>query len=196
MNILETLLTAGGGNVVGQLARQFGTQPDATQNAVTQIVSVLSKGLASNTATPSGLEGLLGALSKGNHARYLDDPTQATSASGIDDGNGILGHILGSKDVSRELASRVGANTGVDSSIIKKMLPVIATMMMGALAKRGAGSSGGGGLGGLGGLLGAAVAGGALGGGGQSGLGSLLDMNNNGSIADDIIGMAGKFLGR
>jgi hypothetical protein len=193
MNILETLLTAGGGNVVGQLARQFGTQPDATQNAVTQIVSVLSKGMANNTASPSGLEGLLGALANGNHARYLDDPTQATTASGIDDGNGILGHILGSKDVSRELASRVGANTGVDSSIIKKMLPVIATMMMGALAKRGAGASGGGGLGSL---LGAAVAGGALGGGAQSGLGSLLDMNHDGSIADDILGMAGKFLRR
>jgi hypothetical protein len=188
MNILETLLAAGGGNVVGQLARQYGTQPDATQSAVTQIVSVLSKGIANNTSTQSGLDGLLGALTNGNHSRYLDDVSQATSPDGVEDGNGILGHILGSKDVSRELASRVGANTGLDSGIVKQMLPVIATMLMGALAKRNSG-------GGLGSLIGAAAAGGALS-SGQSGLGSLLDMNRDGSIADDIIGMAGKFLCR
>lgn len=191
MNILETLLAAGGGNVVGELARQFGTQPQATQSAVTQIVDVLSKGLAANTSTQSGLDGLLGALANGNHARYLDDVSQATSQSGIDDGNGILGHILGSKDVSRELASRVGANTGLDSGIVKQMLPVIATMLMGALAKRNSG-------GGLGSLIGAAAAGSIFGGagGGSSPLGSLLDLNHNGSIADDILGMAGKFLRR
>jgi hypothetical protein len=186
MNLLETILAAGGGSAITDLSRQFGTQPQATQSAVTQIVDVLSKGLARNTATPSGLEGLLGALAGGNHQRYVEDLSEAVSPTGVSDGNGILGHILGSKDVSRELAARVGANAGLDSSIIKKMLPVIATMLMGALSKRQS-------QGGLGSLLDAANTNAAFG-NRQSPLNSILDMNQDGSIADDIINLAGKFL--
>ncbi|MFO1435657.1 MAG: DUF937 domain-containing protein [Gammaproteobacteria bacterium] len=186
MNILDTILAAGGGDAVTQLARQFGTQPQATQSALSQIVSVLGKGIAANTATQGGLDGLLGALAGGNHARYIDDLAHATSANGINDGNGILGHILGGKDVSRELATRVGSNTGVSSTIIQQMLPVIASMMMGALSKQQSG-------GGLGGLIAGAAAKAALG-SGQSPLGSLLGGNHAGSMADDIIGMASKLL--
>jgi len=186
MNILESILAAGGGSAVTDLSRQFGTPPQATQSTVTQIVDVLSKGLARNTATPSGLEGLLGALAGGNHQRYVEDLNQALSADGVNDGNGILGHILGSKDVSRELASRVGANAGLDSSIIKKMLPVIATLLMGALSKQQS-------QGGLGSLLDAASTNAAFG-NRQSPLSAILDMNQDGSVADDIINLAGKFL--
>jgi hypothetical protein len=96
LNLLETILAASGGSAITDLSRQFGTQPQATQSAVTQIVDVLSKGLARNTATPSGLEGLLGALAGGNHQRYVEDLSEAVSPNGVSDGNGILGHILGS----------------------------------------------------------------------------------------------------
>jgi hypothetical protein len=66
------------------------------------------------------------------------------------------------------------------------MLPVIATMLMGALSKRQT-------LGGLGSLLDAANTSAAFG-NRQSPLNSILDMNQDGSIADDIINLAGKFL--
>ena len=68
-------------------------------------------------------------------------------------GNGILGHLLGSKDVSREVASRAAAQTGLSADVLKRMLPLAATLMMGAFSKHsgdpssiaaGLGSSGGG----------------------------------------------------
>lgn len=136
----------------------------------------LAGGFAKNAAAGGGLDGLLGALAGGRHAGYLDDLASLAQPSTTADGNGILGHVLGSKDVSRQVAMQAAASSGVGADILKKMLPVVAAMMMGAMAKRAGGHAaapGGlpGGLGGglsLPGGLGANV-GGAPGGG-------LLDM--------------------
>jgi len=42
----------------------------------------------------------------------------------VQDGNGILGHIFGSKDVSREVAARASAQSGVGADVLKKLLPI------------------------------------------------------------------------
>jgi hypothetical protein len=72
-------------------------------------------------------------------------------------GNQILGHIFGSKDASREVAAQASQKSGVDASVLKKLLPIVA----GAVAlhymthgRHAAGASGraGGGL--LGSILG------------------------------------------
>jgi hypothetical protein len=60
------------------------------------------------------------------------------------------------------------------------MLPIVATMVMGGLAKQNAGAQ----------SMGAGASAGAGG-----GLMSMLDQNNDGSVADDVMGMLGKFLG-
>ena len=65
----------------------------------------------------------------------LEDPRFAGSASGVSDGNAILGHIFGNKDVSRGVAAHAAQSTGIGSSILKQMLPVIASMVMGSLFK-------------------------------------------------------------
>jgi hypothetical protein len=66
-------------------------------------------------------------------------------------GNQILGHIFGSKDKSREVASQASQQSGVDSSVLKKLLPIVAgAVAMHYMSKRG--RSGGGGL--LGSILG------------------------------------------
>ena len=88
------------------------------------------------------------------------------------------------------MAAGAEQQTGISSDVLKKMLPVVAMMVAGYMAKQSGDESGGGGLGGLiGGLLGGGnqSSGGALG-----GLGSLLDLDGDGNPLDDIIGMAGK----
>jgi len=51
------------------------------------------------------------------------------------DGNNILGHLLGSKDTSRNVAAKAAESTGIDVSLIKQALPLIASLAMGALSK-------------------------------------------------------------
>ncbi len=180
MDLLQTVLNAQGGEAVAELGRTFGLDQGQAAAAVGQLLPALAAGLSRNTTQPGGLEGLIAALSGGSHDRYIDDPSTMADAASIREGNGILGHILGSKDVSREVASNAAARTGISSDILKQMLPLVATLAMGALSKQTANSR----------LAGPAAA--------QPGvlgmLAPLLDSNRDGSVADDVMGMLGKLM--
>jgi hypothetical protein len=65
--------------------------------------------------------------------------TKAFTPAGVDEGNGILGHLFGSKDVSRAVAAQAAQATGIGQEILKQMLPVIASTMMGGLYKQSTG---------------------------------------------------------
>ena len=210
MNLLDTILS--NPTLVGQVAQQLNLDAGDAQNAMKHMLPALSKGITNNMSKQGGLEGLLGALSGGSHQKYIDNPNILGQTDSIADGNAILGHILGSKDVSRNVAGHASQATGVDFGILKKMLPMLATMVMGSLSKQTAKAGileqlgGGGGLagalggalggsgGGLGGLVGSILGGGQK---KQTGamdvLGSFLDSDKDGSALDDILGMAKKF---
>src|SRR4030042_2732135 len=98
MDLLNMLLNQGGGQAVQQLAKNFGLNQNQAASALTNLLPALSQGLARNASTQGGLESLLGALTGGGHQRYLEDPSILGQQESIDDGNGILGHILGSKE--------------------------------------------------------------------------------------------------
>jgi len=179
MNLLDLVLNAKGGGAVSQLASQFGLSEDQAASAVQNLMPALAGGLQRNI-NQGGLQDLLGALTKGQHQRYLEDPSTLNSDAARDDGNGILGHILGSKDVSRQVASQASTRTGISESILKQMLPAVASLAMGALSKHSVGSS--------------SVAAASAGGSGILGmLSPLLDRNRDGSVVDDILGSASRF---
>jgi hypothetical protein len=136
MNILETILGAQNGAPVNKLASQFGLKPDQASSALSVLVPALAAGLQRNMSSPSGVESLVNALSSGNHMKYIDDPNTLADESTIMDGNKILGHVFGSKDVSRQVAATASKTTGVDVSILKKMLPLVAAMVMGGMARQ------------------------------------------------------------
>ena len=59
----------------------------------------------------------------------------------VDDGNGILSHVFGNKNVSRQVASRAAGRTGIGADLLKRMLPMVATLVMGTLARRTSGAA-------------------------------------------------------
>lgn len=136
MNLLEMIMSAQNGAAVQQAAAQTGMAPDQAQSAIAALLPAISSALKQNTAQPEGLAGLLAALQKGNHAQYLEQPEALARPETIQDGNAILGHLFGSKDVSRAVAGRASEQTGIDTSLLKKMLPLVATMAMGSLSKQ------------------------------------------------------------
>lgn len=185
MSLLETVLSAQGGKLLQNLSAANGINPEQALQVISKLVPNISQSVKNNAAKDNGLESLLGALQNGSHERYLNDSNALLNNSARQDGNGILGHIFGNKDVSRSVASQVSAETGIGSSIIKAMLPQAAALVMGALSKQQ--TSSGGALGQILGMVG----------GGQrqqaSGLlGAFLDRDRDGSILDDVISMAAK----
>ncbi len=76
------------------------------------------------------------AMASGQHAKYFEDAARAFSPQGVDEGNGILGHLFGSKDLSRAVASQAAQATGLSQQVLQQMLPAIASMVMGGLFKQ------------------------------------------------------------
>jgi hypothetical protein len=204
MNLMEAIL-GGGGSPVSSMARQFGLGEGDVTKAIQQMIPALTNGVKRNVQKKGGLESLLQALNQGGHDRYLDDAGALLGAT--EDG---LGHILGGKDMSRTLADRTAKKTGISSGILKKMLPLIAALVMGSLKKQGGSSGlleqllgglgGGGGRASAGGLLGRLL-GGLLGGrkkrtssSALDSLTGLLDADGKGSVIDDLLGFAKKAL--
>ena len=176
MNITDLLFDKSNSDSISTFANQFGVNDTQAKDAISSLAKSLSRGLGAQTQSEKGMGGLFDALNTGKHSRYIDNPSLFGEESTRNDGNDILGHIFGNKDVSRHVTKRASKETGLSDSLLKKMLPIVATMVMGALGKK-------------------------MMGGGNSApsrqqstgfLTKMFDADNDGSMIDDVLGMAFK----
>lgn len=135
MNFMDLLNNAGGQDSLGQLGSKLGIGSSDMSGLVGAVAPALMRGFQQQTTSAAGLGALQAALAKGDHQRYLNAPELMASEEARDDGNKILGHVFGSKDVSRNVAAQAAQNTGIDASLIKKALPLLAGLAMGVMSK-------------------------------------------------------------
>lgn len=168
MQLTDILHQTGG---LQSIARELGiSEAEATNGATALAPAVLGGFQKQADAHPEGINGL-GALLNRLGGGGLLDSVLSSSPTDTSRGNDVLGQIFGSKDVSRAVAQNASTQSGLDTSVLKRMLPMLAMLFAGYMAKRhsaaqGAGDEGGG----LGGLLGGLLA------GKQGGLGGLSDI--------------------
>ena len=132
-SLFDIFAQAQNGAGMQALAQQFGLSMQQTQAAVQALLPAFSQGLQRNTADPYGMGAFMTAMASGQHAKYFEDATRAFSPQGINEGNGILGHLFGSKDLSRAVAAQAAQATGLSQQVLQQMLPALASMMMGGL---------------------------------------------------------------
>ena len=136
MNLMQMLLDGDGQQSAMQAGQQVGLNDQQTKMALGALLPALSGALKRQASDPNSLQGLMGALQTGNHDRYLEQPQMMGRPETVQDGNAILGHLFGSKDMSRAVASRASEQTGIDTGILKKLLPLAATMVMGSMGRQ------------------------------------------------------------
>lgn len=202
MQITDILAQMGG---LQSVARELGVSETEVASGADALLPAILGGFKKQAqAQPAGMEGLGGLLGQLGGGGLLDQVLgpQSTDPGA---GNDVLGQIFGSKDVSRSVAQNAASQTGLSPDLLKQMLPLLAMLVTGYLAKQGGGAASPsaapeeGGLGGLGGLLGGLLGGGGAGAAaapsvGLGGLGTMLDMNGDGNALDDILRLAGKAL--
>lgn len=203
MQITDILAQMGG---LQSVARELGVSETEVASGADALLPAILGGFKKQAqAQPAGMEGLGGLLGQLGGGGLLDQVLgpQSTNPGA---GNDVLGQIFGSKDVSRSVAQNAASQTGLSPDLLKQMLPLLAMLVTGYLAKQGGGAASPSaapeesGLGGLGGLLGGLLGGGGAGAaaaapsGGLGGLGAMLDMNGDGNALDDILRLAGKAL--
>lgn len=198
MQITDILAQVGG---LKSMARELGVSESTAASGAEALLPAILGGLKKQaTAQPAGLEGLGGLLGQLGGGSLLED-LLSPRPTDVSRGNDVLRQIFGSKDVSRAVAQHASSRSGLDPSLLKKMLPLLAMAVAGFMAKQSGGGaaaspvSAGGGLGGLlGGLLGGATRSGrAPAGGAGGGLAAMLDLDGDGNPLDDILSMAKKF---
>lgn len=180
MGLADMLLNAHGGGATQLLAQRFGISPEQAASAVSALAPALATGIQQNAASEGGLQSLLGALQGGQHQQYVENAETLERPDTTADGNAILGHVLGSKDVSRQVAGQASEQTGLGVDLLKQMLPVVAAMTMGVLSKHTA-SPAGDQAPGSAGMLGT--------------LGSLIGGGQGSSSAGALMGILGRLMG-
>ena len=189
MQVTDILGQTGG---LQSIAKELGISESQAASGAAALAPAILGGLKKQAqARPDGLEGLGGLLNQLGGAGLLDDVV-ASKPTDVSRGNEVLGQIFGSKDVSRAVAQNASSQSGLDPSVLKKMLPMLAMLVAGFMARQrtaGAGDPAPAGGGGLGGLLGGLLGGQAGRGGG---LAAMLDMDGDGNPLDDILRLVGK----
>lgn len=115
-----------------QLAEAVGEDEATTRAAVQAALPALLGGLSANANDQSGAQSLLDAL--GQHQNTLADDIRLDAVD-ANDGEKILGHVFGGNTdaVVNQLGGLGGAQTG---SLVRKLLPLLAPIVLSWLAKR------------------------------------------------------------
>ena len=158
---------------IDDLARQMGTDPASVKSAAAAALPALLGGLEANAQDPAGAASLSEALTQ--HA----GPVDATQVD-VADGEKIAQHIFGNN--TDQVVQQLGGLDGHPDELVKKLIPVLAPIVLAFLAKRvigGGGGTGGGGV--LGSILGEVLKGAGQGTATRGG-------KSAGSILGDVLG--------
>lgn len=187
--ILDLLNSDLGKQIVSNISEKTGINTAQATDVVTSSIPALLGQMQNNVLSGEGANGLLSALTNGKHdGSILDNLGGFLNSGDFSDGNKILNHVVGNNQDA--MVQGLSSKTGVDSCIISKILPMLAPIVMGYLAKqtKNNGVSSAPDLGGLlGGLLGGNSGGGSL-------LNSVLDQNGDGKldVSDAMSALSGK----
>jgi len=188
--ILELLNSDLGKTIINGVAGQSGQSTDKTSSVLTMALPVLMGAMKRNAASPEGATGLMGALSGKHDGSILDNLgglfEGGVDQSVMDDGAGILSHVLGGSQ--NNVTNALSQKTGMGSGAVMEILKVAAPLVMGYIGKQSkqqnvADPNG------IGNLLGGLLGGGDTAPKQQSLIESLLDGDGDGSILDDVAGM-------
>lgn len=135
MKLYEIISGAQGGQAIDNLARAANVEPEQMDGVFRTVLPAFSNAIERNTLSRGGLADLVKALGDGHHEVILDNPQAMADPRVVQDGNEILGYVLGSKDRSRGVAMQAAQASGLSEGLIRMLLPYIAQMVMGAIAK-------------------------------------------------------------
>ncbi len=144
---------------ISAIGRQFGLNEEQTRSAFDALAPVVAAGMRRNAQSPEGLQDVFRSVLTGNRAQTLEDENAVQFDNAQSSGDEILGQIFGNKDVSRGVANQLSATSGIGAAVLKKLLPIVASIVMGQVAKKMGGGTGAQG-GGLGDILGDILGGG------------------------------------
>ncbi len=122
-----------------QLAEQLGVDPNTAMQAARAVIPSLIGGLQHNAQDLDGEQSLAGALLQHSGSQLFDSGQVDLAAVDVSDGEKIVDHVFGNQ--SSQLAQAIGQRTQGGPSLIDKLLPILAPIVLAYIAKQITGGS-------------------------------------------------------
>ncbi|MCB0322518.1 MAG: DUF937 domain-containing protein [Bdellovibrionales bacterium] len=181
MNLMQSLLENPA--IAQQLASRFGLEGEKAQQVLTNLVPTLAQGVQAKLQG-GGIGALIGLVQDGfDDVKAVESPELVSTEAAAERGNYILETLLGGNTSTNNIAEQAAGSVGLDSSTLQKMVPVLATMLLGVITKQGLGQAPAPGA-----TADAAPGANPL----LASLTSYLDSDKDGSVVDDMLKMANK----
>lgn len=133
-SLFDMLAGALAGPPAGQIADQVGAETPAVQQAIAMGLPLLISALARNASSRDGADSLTRALQKDHDGSVLSDlPSYVRGGGNTQDGQKILGHVLG--DQLGDAQAGIGKATGLDPDAVGRILAMIAPLVLGYLGR-------------------------------------------------------------
>ncbi len=116
---------------IDRIARQIGEDPARVRSATEQILPTLLAGMGANAQDPAGRESLADAVAQ--HDPALAEGDVDVEAIDTADGAKISAHVFGANEEA--VAAKLGG-LGGGSGLVRKLLPILAPLVMSWLAGR------------------------------------------------------------
>ncbi len=164
--VTEILESAQGGKLIENLAQQFGLSEDQMTSAVGALAPALAAGLRNAAANPQVLEKVIADVAHPMHFAAFGDPAAAGGEEVGALGQAAIANLFGSGSAAGQLAQVAARDVGLRADVMNRLLPALASVVLGGLFKsldsQGLGSilgqlAGAGGLGSILGHLGGAA---------------------------------------
>lgn len=134
--IFPMLSSMNDGALQKQLSEQFALNQKQAMNVLAAMAPAFSEALQRQTATPADTTDFMATLSSGRHAPYGFDVTKAFEPNAISQAQSILDQLFRSAGLMRAITDQVASETGVPREDVQRMLPVIASAVMGGITRQ------------------------------------------------------------
>ncbi|MCX5495494.1 DUF937 domain-containing protein [Kaistia dalseonensis] len=118
------------------MAKEFGITAEQQAKAFEALMPAFWLGMRRSASDPFGVAAFWQSLGTGQYKSYFDNPFAAMTPSALKEGNGLLEKMFGSPEVAKAVALQVEAATGITQDIVRRMMPVMANMMVGGMQRQ------------------------------------------------------------
>ncbi|MBB4199681.1 putative phage tail protein [Rhodoblastus sphagnicola] len=125
---------AHGGEVVGNLAQQFGLSSEQTKAAIDSLTSAIAQGVHNHIQSDETRGQVIEALNDPTHQQAYADPAAAQTPQASEAGQNLLNQLFGAQGLG-QIVSHVSTETGIDATTLSALASTVASVVAGGVAK-------------------------------------------------------------
>ena len=134
-DVTEILSSAQGGKLIENLSGNLGLSTEQTRVAVEALTPALELGLRNAAANPAVLEQVVAGVVHPTHLAAFDNPAIAHGEEAGELGQAAIAQLFGSGSAAGQVAQIAARDAGLRPDILARLLPVLASVVLGGLSK-------------------------------------------------------------